>query len=101
MGNGISTSFDFAINAKAQWANGTVLDGRPLQPNPSYELVMFYVDTSMLAKGDPNAIQRVLAVDAQKNKNRFDFLGVTQPASIDPAEFTFTPPAGTNVVKNP
>ena len=99
LGNGISTSFDFAINAKANWSGGVVLDGRPLTPNPSYELVMFYVDSAALAASDPGALKRVLVVDAQKNKNRFDFEGVTQPPSIPAAEFTFTPPAGTTIKK--
>ena len=99
LGNGISTSFDFAINAKANWSGGVVLDGRPLTPNPSYELVMFYVDAAALAASDPGALKRVLVVDAQKNKNRFDFEGVTQPPSIPAAEFTFTPPAGTTIKK--
>jgi outer membrane lipoprotein carrier protein len=38
-----------------------------------------------------------LVIDAQGNKNRFDFEGVTQPDKIDPAEFTFTPPPGTDL----
>ena len=63
LGNGISTSFDFAINAKANWSGGVVLDGRPLTPNPSYELVMFYVDSAALAASDPGALKRVLVVD--------------------------------------
>ena len=42
-------------------------------------------------------MERVLLLDAQGNKNRFTFTNVTQPASIAPAEFTFTPPPGTTV----
>jgi len=97
MGNGISRSFDFAINTRAKWSGGVVLDGKPLTPNPSYDLAMFYIDQTLLEKADPNAMKRVLVVDAQGNKNRFDFENVTQPASINPAEFTFTPPPGTDV----
>ncbi len=44
-------------------------------------------------------MKRVLVVDAQGNRNRFDFTEVAQPDKIDPAEFTFTPPPGTNIVK--
>lgn len=97
MGNGIATSFDFAINDKARYT-GVVLDGKPLTPTAGYQLVMFYISKELLERADPGAVERVLVRDAQGNKNRFDFKGATQPASIDPAEFTFTPPAGTNVV---
>lgn len=97
MGNGISKSFDFAVNTRAKWSGGVILDGKPLTPNLSYELAMFYIDQSLLQKSDPNAIRRVLVVDAQGNRNRFDFTNVTQPASINPAEFTFTPPPGTDI----
>jgi outer membrane lipoprotein carrier protein len=98
MGNGgISRSFDFALNPRAKWEGGVVLDGKPLAANPSYELAMFYIDQGLLAKSDPNALKRVLVIDAQGNKNRFDFEGVTQPDKIDPAEFTFTPPPGTDL----
>ncbi len=97
MGNGIATSFSFSVNSRAAYA-GTVLEGKPLVPNPSYETVMFFVDGGLLAKGDAGAMARVLILDAQKNKNRFDFTGATQPATIDPAEFTFTPPPGTTLL---
>jgi outer membrane lipoprotein carrier protein len=97
MGNGIATSFDFVINEKAKYG-GVVLDGRPLTPTVGYDLVMFYINKELLEKGDPGAIERVLVRDAQGNKNRFDFKGSTQPATIAPAEFTFSPPAGTTIV---
>jgi outer membrane lipoprotein-sorting protein len=97
MGNGIATSFDFTVNTRAQYA-GTVLEGKPLVPNPSYETVLFFVDAGLLAKGDAGAMARVLILDAQKNKNRFDFTGATQPATISPDEFIFTPPPGTTIL---
>ena len=43
---------------------------------------------------------RGLIVDAQGNRNRFDFENASQPASIDPAEFQFTAPPGTDVKQN-
>ncbi len=97
MGNGIASSFAFTVNTRAPYA-GTVLEGKPLVPNPSYEQVLFYVDAGLLAKGDAGAMARVLILDAQHNKNRFDFSGATQPASISPDEFTFTPPPGTTIL---
>jgi outer membrane lipoprotein carrier protein len=98
MGNGIATSFDFVINEKAKYG-GVVLDGKPLTPTAGYDLVMFYINKDLLEKGDPGAIERVLVRDAQGNKNRFDFKGATQPATISPDEFAYTPPAGTTIVK--
>ena len=67
------------------------------QPTPYYEYVLFYVDKALLEKKDPGVIRRVLIVDAQGNRNRFDFESVSQPDKIDPGEFVFTPPAGTNI----
>jgi chaperone LolA len=99
MGNGIGPSFNFTINDKAKFDGGPVLLGKPTEPTPSYEYVMFYVDKALLAKSDPGVIRRVLIVEAQGNKNRFDFESASQPASIDPAEFSFTPPPGTNITR--
>jgi len=96
MGNGIAGSFDFAVNGQTRY-DGVVLDGKPLTPNPSYETVMFFIDRGLLSARDPGVVRRVLIVDAQGNKNRFDFEGGAQPATIDPAEFTFTPPPGTSI----
>jgi outer membrane lipoprotein carrier protein len=99
MGNGIGPSFTFTLNDKAKFDGGPVLLGKPVQPTPSYEYVMFYVDQALLAKSDPGVIRRVLIVEAQGNRNRFDFEGASQPASIDPGEFSFTPPPGTNITR--
>ena len=100
MGNGIRPSFTFTINDKAKFDGGPVLLGKPRTPTPHYEYVMFYIDKALLEKGDPNVVRRVLIVDAQGNKNRFDFEGATQPASIDPGEFVFTPPEGTTITSD-
>ena len=43
--------------------------------------------------------QRVLVIDAQSNRNRFDFTETSEPTSIPPSEFHFTPPAGIHVMK--
>jgi len=101
MGKGLRPSFTFTFNenAKKSFTGGPVLTGKPRVPTPHYESVFFYVDQALLDKGDPGVIRRVLILDAQGNKNRFDFEGASQPASIDANEFTFTPPAGTNITK--
>jgi outer membrane lipoprotein carrier protein len=101
MGNGIASSFDFTVRrpvvAGPAYA-GTILEGKPLAPNPSYETVTFFVGQVALAARDPGAVERVIVLDAQGNKNRFDFKSASQPASISPAEFTFTPPPGTTIM---
>jgi outer membrane lipoprotein carrier protein len=102
MGNGIASSFDFAIKnptSSSQTYAGTILEGRPLIPNPSYDTVTFFIAAAALASRDPGAIERVTVVDAQGNKNRFDFTNAAQPATVNPAEFTFTPPPGTTITR--
>ncbi|WP_437575068.1 LolA family protein [Sorangium sp. So ce887] len=100
MGHGLRPSFTFTFNEKASFAGGPVLVGKPRAPTPHYEFVMFYIDRALLAKKDPGVVRRVLIVDAQGNRNRFDFEDASQPASIDPAEFQFTAPPGTDVKQN-
>ncbi|WP_437875357.1 LolA family protein [Sorangium sp. So ce513] len=100
MGHGLRPSFTFTFNEKASFEGGPVLVGKPRTPTPHYEFVMFYIDKALLAKKDPGVIRRVLIVDAQGNRNRFDFENASQPPSIDPAEFRFTPPPGTDVKQN-
>ncbi|KYF62495.1 hypothetical protein BE15_35285 [Sorangium cellulosum] len=100
MGHGLRPSFTFTFNEKASFEGGPVLVGKPRAPTPHYEFVMFYIDRALLAKKDPGVIRRVLIVDAQGNRNRFDFEDASQPASIDPGEFRFTAPPGTDVKQN-
>lgn len=101
MGNGLLPSFNFTFNEKAKksWPAGPVLNGTPRQATPNYESCFFYVEDALLQKKDPGVIRRVLILDAQGNKNRFDFEESTQPASIDPSEFVFSPPPGTDIKK--
>jgi outer membrane lipoprotein carrier protein len=98
MGNGISSSFTFTINDKAAYKDGPVLQGKPTSPTPDYEAATFFLNKEKLDRSDPGAVARVSLTDAQGNKNRFDLDGATQPAAIDPGEFTFTAPPGTNII---
>ena len=43
-------------------------------------------------------VRRVVVVDAQGNRNRFDFNNPIVNTPVPPSEFTFTPPSGTSVV---
>ena len=100
MGKGLGPSFSFSFHDKSKFEGGPVLLGKPRQPTVHYEQAYFYVDKALLAKKDAGTIRRVMLVDAQGNRNQFDFENARFPEKIDPAEFTFTPPAGTNIVQN-
>jgi outer membrane lipoprotein carrier protein len=99
LGKGLRQSFSFTFHESAGYEGGPVLIGTPRVPNPAYKTIIFYIDENLLKQGDPSCIRRVLVVDAQGNRNRFDFLHIEQPASISPAEFTFEAPAGTEIIK--
>lgn len=99
LGKGLRQSFNFEFHKNSKWEGGPVLIGTPRVKNPGYETVLFYIDESLLAKGDLGAVRRVLVIDAQKNKNRFDFVRASSPESIKDTMFEFTPPAGTEIIK--
>jgi len=40
-----------------------------------------------------------MVIDGQGNRNRFDFVNPKVNEPVPPAEFTFTPPPGTSVVR--
>jgi outer membrane lipoprotein carrier protein len=54
---------------------------------------LFYVDKATFQ------MRRVLMVDAQKNRNRFDFREARVNEKVPEGTFSFNPPPGTNVVK--
>lgn len=99
MGEGVRKSFSFTFNEKVKYEPGPVIFGKPRSPQPGYESVQFYIDKAKLEKKNPGAVVGVLVLDAQGNKNRFELSDAKFPDKIDPQEFVFTPPAGTNVVK--
>jgi len=99
LGKGLRSSFTFKFHETSKWEGGPVIVGTPRIPNPGYKTVLFYIDDSLLKKGDLGAVRRVLVVDAQGNRNRFDFIHAEEPSSIPASEFTFTPPKGTEIIK--
>ena len=99
MGNGLRPNFTFKFHKTAKWEGGPVLIGTPRVPNPGYKTVLFYIDEALLEKGDPACVRRVLVIDAQSNRNRFDFLDIEQPATIPDSEFVFKAPKGTEILK--
>ncbi len=100
LGKGMRQSFRFKFHKTSKWEGGPVLIGTPLSPNPGYKQVLFYIDEALLAKGDLGCIRRVLVIDAQGNRNRFDFVHAESPDSIPDKWFDFSPPKGTEIIKN-
>ncbi len=75
------------------YEGGFVLLAVPKNPTPAYQQLLLYVD------GGTYQVRRVLMIDAQQNRNRFDFIAPTVNQPVPPQEFIFTPPAGTRVIK--
>jgi outer membrane lipoprotein carrier protein len=94
-GGNIKTTFKLKqLDAKrAKFSGGFVLLGEPKEPTPAYQKILLYVD------GKTSQVRRVMLIDAQGNRNRFDFEKpvVNEPAA--PNEFNFIAPPGTKVVK--
>ena len=76
-----------------KFESGYVLRGDPLQPTPAYERVFFYVDAQTYQ------VRRVLIIDSQGNRNRFDFVTSEVNTKAPQGEFVFTPPRGTTVIR--
>lgn len=82
------------LDAKAMgFEGGHVMMGVPKSPTPAYQKVFFYVDAKTFQ------VRRVLMLDAQRNRNRFDFVTPVVNKAVDKTEFNFTPPAGTRIIK--
>ncbi|HET9955967.1 MAG TPA: outer membrane lipoprotein carrier protein LolA [Polyangiaceae bacterium] len=72
---------------------GYVLLGEPREPNAAYQKVFLYVDAGTYQ------VRRVMLLDAQRNRNRFDFVNPEVNTKAAPGEFTFSPPPGTQVIR--
>jgi outer membrane lipoprotein carrier protein len=86
--------FNFTLmdGAALQYPGGWVLVGDPVTPTPAYTKVLFYVDKQS------SQVMRVLILDGQGNRNRFDFKNPQVNLAVPPTQFQFTPPAGTTIV---
>jgi outer membrane lipoprotein carrier protein len=91
----LSDSFDFQIfpGAEMKFPGGYVLVGTPKQPTAAYTKVLFYVDAAT------SQVRRVMVIDGQGNRNRFDFGSPRVNEPVLPSQFTFTPPPGTSIVR--
>lgn len=76
-----------------KFEGGYVLQCVPKEASPAYQKMLLYVD------GETAQVRRVLILDAQGNKNRFDFSSPVLNKPVDKSEFEFTPPKGTKIIK--
>jgi outer membrane lipoprotein carrier protein len=79
--------------AQMKFEGGYVLEGTPKEATPAYQKVLFYVDAQT------SQVRRALILDAQGNRNRFDFKDPVVNKPVDKSEFEFTPPPGTKIIK--
>jgi outer membrane lipoprotein carrier protein len=91
----LSDAFDFQLFAgeTMKFPGGAVLVGTPKQATPGYSKVLFYVDTGT------SQVRRVMVIDGQGNRNRFDFGNPKINQPVAPNQFKFTPPPGTSIVR--
>jgi outer membrane lipoprotein carrier protein len=91
----LSNTFDFELfsGADMNFPGGYVLSGTPKQPTAAYSRVLFYVDTGT------SQVRRVMVIDGQGNRNRFDFVSPRVNEPVAATQFTFTPPPGTSIVR--
>jgi outer membrane lipoprotein carrier protein len=91
----LSDAFTFVMypGASMNFPGGNVLVGTPKKETAAYTKVLFYVD------GSTNHVRRALIVDAQGNRNRFDFVEPKVNVQVDESTFKLVPPPGTQVIK--
>src|SRR5262245_24509481 len=96
MGKGNLTK-DFTMRlldpAQMKFEGGYVLEGTPKEATPAYQKMLLYVDAQT------NQVRRALILDAQGNRNRFDFEAPAVNEPVQKGEFDFVPPPGTKVIK--
>lgn len=91
----LTDAFTFVMypGAAMNFPGGEVLVGTPKQATPAYTKVLFYVDSAS------SQVRRVLIVDGQGNRNRFDFETPKVNVQLPPNAFQFVPPPGTQVIR--
>jgi outer membrane lipoprotein carrier protein len=96
LGEGKLTS-DFKLklldSATMKFEGGWVLECVPKEASPAYSKMLLYVD------GSTAQVRRVLLLDAQGNRNRFDFADPVVNEAVAASEFEFKPPKGTKIIK--
>jgi len=96
MGEGKLTK-DFTLRLldpkQMKFEGGYVLEGTPKEATPAYQKVLLYIDAQT------NQVRRALILDAQGNRNRFDFSAPVVNQPVPKTEFQFSAPPGTKVIK--
>ena len=90
---GNAFNFEAFEGSQMKFEGGHVLVGTPKTPTPAYTKVLFYVDAGT------SQVLRVMIIDGQGNRNRFDFTAPKVNLAVQPTRFTFTPPQGTTIVR--
>ena len=91
----LADAFDFVMypGASMSFPGGDVLVGTPKKATAAYTKVLFYVDSAT------KQVRRALIVDAQGNRNRFDFVDPKVNVPVDDTTFKMVPPPGTTTIK--
>jgi outer membrane lipoprotein carrier protein len=78
------------------YAAGDVLELRPKQPTPHFDRILFYVERTPALRG---LVRRLLIIDANGNRNRFDFSALKFNSNVGEQTFEWRPPQGTRRVQ--
>jgi outer membrane lipoprotein carrier protein len=78
---------------RLHFANGHAIQAEPRFATTAYERLVLYVDATSFQ------VRRVQIMDAQGNRNRFDFSAFEVNRPMPEHEFEFTPPPGTRVIR--
>lgn len=91
----LADAFDFEVLSGdvMKFPGGYVLVGTPKQASSSFAKVLFYVDAST------SQVRRVMVIDGQGNRNRFDFINPHVNEPVSAAQFKLVPPAGTSIIR--
>jgi outer membrane lipoprotein carrier protein len=85
-------TFELKTGDEMKFPGGVVLVGTPKQTTAAYSKVLFYVDQGTAQ------VRRVMIIDGQGNRNRFDFETPKVNETVPPELFKFTPPPGTSII---
>lgn len=93
----LATEFDFRLIPAATYAfsTGHVVELRPKTASPQYERLVLFVD------GQSHQVVRSLVIDQAGNRNKLEFTNARQNQGIADSRFTFRPPNGVRIIRNP
>ncbi len=91
----LADTFNFIAHPgeSMKFPGGVVLEGTPKQDNRTLTKVFFYIDKQT------NQVRRLVMLDPQGNRNRFDFDAPRVNEPVKPETFRFTPPDGTQIIR--